>query len=245
VSVRFFLLHTSGCSWFLRSGVFPLLQEVGWHKPSLPWVPQDAVDRAARRVAAEEKKKKDAEKARARERMRARDALEKLRRRQEREGLPREPSLETPDDDDDDEDDDEEDDMAARLGLSPGLGFGQEPSSQPPSGLTPLVPGVGASGSRPEGRGQPERAHDPSAGGAEVTPGGQARASTPREPPLAPAALGGDPQVTVTVPGQSAPRASKARVVPKLPAKRTSAAVPGAGIQETSPQAWWIMARSG
>jgi hypothetical protein len=51
------------------------------------------VDRSARRVAAEEKtKKKDAEKARARERMRARDALEKLRRRQEREGLPREPS---------------------------------------------------------------------------------------------------------------------------------------------------------
>jgi hypothetical protein len=104
----------------LTIGVFPLLQEVGWHKPSLPRVPQDAVDRAARRVAAEEKKKKDAEKARARERRRARDTLEKLRRRQEREGLPREPSPETPDDDDDDEDDDEEDDMAARLGVWPG-----------------------------------------------------------------------------------------------------------------------------
>jgi hypothetical protein len=115
------------------------------------------------------------------------------------------PSPETPDDDDDDEDDDEEDDMAARLGLSPDLGFGQEPSSQPPSGLTPSVPGVGTSGSRPEGRGQPERAPDPSAGGAEVTPGGQARASAPREPPLAPGAQGGDSQVTVTVPGQSAP----------------------------------------
>ena len=51
--------------------------------------------------------------------------MEKLRRWQEREGLPREPSPETPDEDDDDEDDDEEDDMAARLGLSPGLGFGQ------------------------------------------------------------------------------------------------------------------------
>jgi hypothetical protein len=90
------------------------------------------VDRAARRVAAEKKKKKkDAEKARARERRRARDALEKRRRQQERDGLPREPSPETPDDDDDD-DDDEEDDMAARLGLSPGLGCGQEPSSQPP-----------------------------------------------------------------------------------------------------------------
>jgi hypothetical protein len=82
------------------------------------------VDRAARRVATEDKKKKkDAENARARERTRARDALEKLRRRQEREGLPREPSSETPDDDDD-EDDDEDDDMAARLGLSPGLRLG-------------------------------------------------------------------------------------------------------------------------
>jgi hypothetical protein len=60
----------------LTIGVFPLLQEVGWHKPSLPRVPQDAVDRAARRVTAEEKKKKkDAEKARAHERRRARDAL--------------------------------------------------------------------------------------------------------------------------------------------------------------------------
>jgi hypothetical protein len=111
------------------------------------------VDRAARQVTTEEKKrKKDAEKAGARERRWARDALEKLRRQQEREGLPREPSPETPnDDDDDDDDDDEEDDMAARLGLSPGLGFGQEPSSQPPSGLTPSIPGVGASGSRREG----------------------------------------------------------------------------------------------
>jgi hypothetical protein len=61
-------------------GISIRLQEVGWHKPSLPRVPQDAVDRAAWRVAAEEKKKKkDAEKARARERMRAWDALEKLR----------------------------------------------------------------------------------------------------------------------------------------------------------------------
>jgi hypothetical protein len=205
--------------WVLTIEVFPPLQEVGWHKPSLPRVPQDAVARAARRVAAEErKKKKDAEKARARERRWARDALEKRRRQQEREGLPREPSPETPDDDDD-EDDDEEDDVAARLGLSPGLGSGQEPSSQPPSGLTPSVPRVGASGSRPEGQGQPERAPDTSAGGAEVTPEDQARASAPRVP--------------------------EARAAPKLPAKRASAAVPGAGIQETSPQARWVMARSG
>jgi hypothetical protein len=54
---------------------------VGWHKPSLPRVPRDAVDRATWWVAVEEKKKKkDAEKARACERRRARDALEKLRR---------------------------------------------------------------------------------------------------------------------------------------------------------------------
>jgi hypothetical protein len=207
------------------------LQEVGWHKPSLPRVPQDAVDRAARRVAAEEKKKKkDAEKARARERMRARDALEKLHRRQEREGLPREPSPETPDDDDDD---DEEDDMAARLGLSPGLGLGQGPSSQPPSGLMSLVPGVGTPGSWPEERGQSERVLDPSTGGVEATPGSQAEASAPREPPPTPAAQESDPQVAVAVPGQSAPwafRAPKARVVPKLPAKRTSAAAPGVEI---------------
>jgi hypothetical protein len=223
------------------------LQEVGWHKPSLPRVPQDAVDRAARRVAAEEKKT-DAEKAQARERRRARDALEKLRRRQEREGLPREPSPETPDDDDDDEDDDEEDDMGVRLGLSPGLGSGQEPSSQPPSGLMPSVPGVGTPGSRPEGRGQSEGVLDPSAGGVEATPGGQAEASAPREPPPTRAAQGSDPQVAVAVPGQSAPRAfrvPKARVVPKLPAKRTSAVAPGVEIRETSPQARLVMARSG
>jgi hypothetical protein len=69
----------------LMVGISVRLQDVGWHKPSRPRVPEDAVDRAARRVAAEEKKKKDAEKARARERARARDALEKLCRRQERE----------------------------------------------------------------------------------------------------------------------------------------------------------------
>jgi hypothetical protein len=75
------------------------------------------VDQAARRTVAEKKKeKKDTEKAWARERMRAREALEKRRRRQERDGLPRKPSLDTPDDDDDD--DDKDDDMAARLGLS-------------------------------------------------------------------------------------------------------------------------------
>ena len=129
--------------------------------------------------------------------------------------------------------------MAARLGLSPGLGLGQEPSSQPPSGLMPSVLGVRTPGSRPEERGQSERVLDPSAGGVEATPGSQAEASAPRESPPAPAAQGSDPQVAVAVPGQSASRASrapKARVVPKLPAKRTSAVVPGVEVQETSPR---------
>jgi hypothetical protein len=99
-------------------------QELGFHKPSLPPVPEDVVDRAARRVAAEKKKeKKDAEKAWAYEWMRARDALERRRRKQERYGLPREPSPKTPDDDDKD------DDMAARLGLSPDLRLGLGSSS--------------------------------------------------------------------------------------------------------------------
>jgi hypothetical protein len=152
VSVRSFFLLVSDCPWFSQPRLFVRLQEVGSHKPSLPPVPEDAVDRAARRVTAEKRKeKKDAKKARARERTRARDALERLRRRQERDGLLREPSLETPDDDDnDDEDNDEYDDMAARLGLSPDLRLGQGSSSQPPSGLVPSVSEAGTSGSRSE-----------------------------------------------------------------------------------------------
>jgi hypothetical protein len=195
------------------------------------------------RVAAEEKKKKkDAEKARARERMRARDALEKLHRRQEREGLPWEPSPETPDDDDDDEGDDEDDDMAARLGFSPGLRPGQESSSQPPSGLVPSVPGVGTPRSRPEERGQTEAEE------VEVTPGCQAEASVPWELSPTLAAQESNPQVAVAAPGQSVSRASKvpkARVVPKQAARRTSAVPSGVEIRETSPQARLIMARSG
>ena len=196
------------------------------------------MDRAARRVAAEEKKKKkDAEKARAHERRRARDTLEKRRRRQERDGLPREPSPETPDDDDDDDDND--DDMAARLGLSLGLGCGQEPLSQPPSEPTPSAPEVGASGSRPEARGRTERPPDPSAGGAEVVPEVRTKASVSQRPPLVPVADGSDPQVVAAVPGEPVSQA------PQAPAKRTSATVSRAGIQEGSPQARWIMARSG
>jgi hypothetical protein len=206
------------------------------------------VDRAARRVAAEEKKKKDAEKARAREQARARDALEKLRRRQERDGLPREPSPEMPDDDDDDEDDEDDDDMAARLGLSPGLRLGQGSPSQPPSGLAPSVPGVGTPGSRSEERGQTEGALDPSAIEVEVTPRSQAELPVSRDPSSLPATHEGDLRVTVAAPGQSIPRAPgapKARMTPKLAVRRALAAPSGVEVRETSPQARLIMARSG
>jgi hypothetical protein len=75
VSVCSFFLM-SDCPWFSQPRLLAHLQEVGFHKPSRPRVPEDAVDRAARRVAAEkEKEKKDAKKARARARTRARDAL--------------------------------------------------------------------------------------------------------------------------------------------------------------------------
>ena len=102
--------------------------------------------------------------------------------------------------------------------------------------------------SRPEERGQTERVPDPSAGGVEATPGSQAEASVPREPSPTPTVQESDPQVVVAVPEQSIPRTSKApkaRVVPKLPAKRTSTAPSGVEIRETSPQARLIMARSG
>jgi hypothetical protein len=108
--------------------------------------------------------------------------LERLRRRQERDGLPREPSPETPDDNDDDEDDDEDDDMAARIGLSPDLRLGQGPSSQPPSGLAPSVSEAGTSGSWSEERGQAEGVLDPLTEVVEVTLGSQAELPVPQEP---------------------------------------------------------------
>jgi hypothetical protein len=134
----------------LTVGISVRLQELGSYKPSLQPVPEDAVDRAAQRVAAEKKEKKDAEKARAREQMRAQDALERRRRRQERDGLLREPSPETPVDDDDDEDDD----MAARLGLSPDLRLGQGSSSQPRVGWHRRYLGPGHQGPGPKSRGR-------------------------------------------------------------------------------------------
>jgi hypothetical protein len=251
VSVRSFFLLVSDCPWFSQPRLFVRLQEVGFHKPSLPPVPEDAVDRAAWRVAAEKRKeKKDAKKARARERMRARDALERLRRRHERDGLLREPSPETPDadDDNDEDDDDEDDDMAIRLGLSPDLRLGQGSSSQPPSGLALSISGAGTSGSRSEERGQAEGVLDPLAEVVEVTPGSQADPPVPQEPLPAPTAQEGDPRVAVAAPGQSVPlvpRAPEERMVPKLAAGLTSVVPSGTEARETSPQARLIVARSG
>jgi hypothetical protein len=199
------------------------------------------VDRAARRVAAEKRKeKKDAKKAWARERTRARDALERLHRRQERDGLPREPSPETPDDDDDDEDDDEDDDMAARLGLSPDLRLGQGSSSQPPSGLAPSVSGAGTSGSRSEERGQAEGVLDPLAEVVEVTPGSQADPPAPQESLPVPTAQEADPQVVVSASGQTvplAPRAPEAGTMPKPATGRTLVVPAGTEARGASPHA--------
>jgi hypothetical protein len=215
------------------------LQELGFHKPFLPPVLEDAVDRTTRRVAAEKKEKKDVKKSRARERMRARDALERRRRKQERDGIPREPSPETPDDDDDD-DDDEDDDMAARLGLSPDLRLGPGSSSQPPSGLAPLVSRARASGSRSEEQGQADGVLDPLAEVVEVTPGSQADLPVPEELLPVPAAQEADPQVAVSAPGRtipSAPRAPEAGMVPKPAAGQTLVVPAGTEARGASPQA--------
>jgi hypothetical protein len=220
----------------LTVGISVCLQELGSYKPSLPPVPEYAVDRAARRVATEKKKeKKDAEKARARERMRARDALERRRWRQERDGLPREPSPETPDDDDD-----EDDDMAARLGLSPDLRLGQGSSSQPPSGLAPSISRAGTSGSRSREQGQAEGVLDPSTEVVEVTPGSQDDPPVSQEWSPVSAVQEVDPRAVVTAHGQaipSVPRAPKVGTVSKPAAGRTSAAPAGTEAHGASPQA--------
>jgi hypothetical protein len=253
VSVRSFFLLVSDCPWFSQPRLFVRLQEVGFHKPSLPPVPEDEVDRAAwrvaaRRVAAEKRKeKKDAKKAQAHDRMRARDALERLRRRQERDVLPRESSPETPDDDDDDDDDDEDDDMAARLGLSPDLRLGQGSSSQPPSGLAPLVSGAGTSGSRSEEQGQAEGVLDPLAEVVEVTPGSQADPPVPQGPLPMPTAQEADPRVAVAAPGQFVPlvpQAPEARMVPKPAAGLTLVVPAGTKARGASPPARLVVARS-
>jgi hypothetical protein len=220
------------------------------YNPVRPPVPEDAADRAAWRLAAKkEKEKKDTKKARARERMLAREALEKRRRRQARDGLPREPSPETPDDDDDDDDDDDEDDdMAARLGLSPDLRLGQGSPSQPPSGMAPSVPGAGTSRSQSEERRQAEGVLDPLAETVVVTPGSQADPPAPQEqvPVLVTQEAG--PSVVVTTPGQtalSAPRASEAETMPKPAVGQPSAAPTGIGARGASPQARLALPQSG
>jgi hypothetical protein len=218
----------------LTVGISVRLQGLGFYKPSLPPVPKDAVDRAARRVAAEKKKeKKDVEKAQARERMRAREALE-------RDGLPREPSPETPDDDDDDDDDDEGDDMVARLGLSPDLRLGQGSPSQPPSGLAPSESRAGTSRSRSEERGQAEGVLDPLAEVVEVTLGSQADPPVPQEQSPVPAAQEVGPSAIVTTPGRAAPlapRAPKVEAAPESAAGLPSAAPARAEARGASPQA--------
>jgi hypothetical protein len=140
----------------LTVGIFVRPQGLRSFKLALPPVPEDVADRTVRRLATEkEKEKKDTEKARAHERMRAQEALEKRRRRQARDGLPLEPSPGTPDDDGDDDDDDEDDDMAAQLGLSLDPRLGPGSPSQPPSGLAPSVPGAGTPRSGLRSRGRP------------------------------------------------------------------------------------------
>jgi hypothetical protein len=208
------------------------------------------VGRAAQRITVEKKKeKKDAKKARARERMRAQDALEKLRRRQARDGLPREPSPKTPDDDDndDDDDDDEDDDMAVRLGLSPDPRLGQGSPSQPPSGLAPSVPGAGTPRSQSEERRQVEGVLDPLAEVAGATPGSQADLLVLQGQVPVPSVQEVGP-LAVTTPGQaapSAPRASEAEAAPKLSSGQPSVAPEGTGARGASPQARLALVRSG
>jgi hypothetical protein len=219
-------------SLILTVGIFVRPQGLRGFKLSRPPVPEDAADRAARRLAAEkEKEKKDAEKAWAREKMRAREALEKHRWRQARDGLPLESSPDTPDDDDDD---DEDDDMAARLGLSPDPRLDQGSSSQPPGGLAPPELGAGMPGSRSEERRRAEGVLDPLAEIIGVTPGGQADPRVPQEqaPVLAiqevgPSAVGMTPRQAAP----SAPRAPEVEATPKPAAGQPSVAPEATGAE--------------
>ena len=143
---------------------------------------------------------------------------------------------------------DEGDDMVARLGLSPDLRLGQGSSSQPPSGLAPLVSGAGTSGSRSEERGQVEGVLDPLAEVVEVTPGSQTDLPVPQEQSPVPAAQEVGPQVIVTAPRQtvpSAPRAPEAGMVPKPAAGQTVGVPAGTKARGASPQARLVVARSG
>jgi hypothetical protein len=190
-----------------------------------------------------DKERKDAEKARARERMQAREALEKRRRRQARDGLPLESSPDTPDDDDD-----EDDDMAARLSLSPDPRLGQRSSSQPPGGLALPELGAGTPGSWSEERRRADGVLDPLAKIIEVTPGGQAKPHVPQEHVLVPAVREAGPLTVITSLGQaapSAPRASEAEAASKPAVGQPPAAPAETGARGVSPQARLALPRSG
>jgi hypothetical protein len=227
-------------SLVLTVGIFVRPQGLRNFKLSRPPVPEDAAGRTARRLTAEkDKERKDAEKARARERMRPREALEKRRRRQARDGLPLEPSPDTPDDDNDD-DDDEDDDMVVRLGLSPNPRLGQGLSSQLPGGLAPPTFGAETPGSRYEERRRAEGVLDPLAEIIGVTPGGQAEPHVPQEQVPVPAVREVGPPAVVTLPGQavpSVPRASEVEAASKPTAGQPSAAPAETGARGASLQA--------
>jgi hypothetical protein len=174
------------------------------------------------------------------------DALEKHRRRQARDGLPLEPSPDTPDDDDDD--DDEDDDMAARLGLSPDPRLGQGSSSQPPGGQAPPLFGAGMPGSWSEERRRAEGVLDPLVEIIGLIPGGQAEPHAPQEQVPVPAVREVGPSAVVTLPGQAAPsepRASKAEAALKPAAGQPSSASAKTGVREVCSQARLALPRSG
>jgi hypothetical protein len=175
--------------------------------------------------------------------------LEKRRRRQARDGLPLEPSPDTPDDDDDDDDDDDEDDdMVARLGLSPDLRLGQRSSSQHLGGLAPPTFGAGTLGSRSEERRRAEGVLDPLAEIIRVTPEGQAEPHVPQEQAPVPAVREVGLSAIVASPGQaasSAPRASEVEAASKPAAGQPSAAPAETGARGVSPKARLALPRSG
>jgi hypothetical protein len=226
-------------SLVLTVGIFVRPQGLRNFKLSWPPVPEDAAGRTARRLAAEkDKEKKDVEKARARERMRAREALEKRRWTQARDGLPLEPSPDTPDDDDDD---DEDDDMAARLGLSPDPRLGQRSSSQHPCGLAPPTLGAGTPGSRSEEQWRAEGVLDPLAEIIGVTSRGQVEPHVPQEQVLVLAVREVGPSVVVTSPGQAAPSAPRASEVEA--ASKSAVGQPSAAPAETMARGVSLQAR--
>jgi hypothetical protein len=237
----------------LTLGIFVHPQGLRNFKLSRPPVPEDTADRTARRLAAEkDKEKKDAEKARARERMRAWEALEKRRRRQARDGLPLEPSPDTPDDndddDDDDDDDDEDDDMAARLGLSPDPRLSHRSSSPHPGELAPPTFGAGTPGSRSEERRRAKGVLDLLAEIIGVTPGGQAEPHVPQEQVPVPAVQEVGPSAVVMSPGRAAPLApwaSKVEATSKPAMGQPLAAPAETGARGVSPQARLALSRSG